>query len=214
MAKEVPFFANTTDGTHCFQASLAMALAYFKPETTFTFEELDKISNKAPGKWTWPTAAMLWMLDNGFELRLIEDFDYDDFAKRGADYIIDRCGKDVAEAQIKHSIIERELEYAKKFAKLNMVERRLPDFDDISKLLNQGFLVMCNVNAPALYKQPGYSGHFILIHGCKKDYVVIHDTGLPPRPSYKVLKLDFYNAWAYPTDNERNLLAVRLKRSK
>lgn len=175
-------------------------------------DELDVISAKIPGKWTWPTAAMLWMVENGYEIRLIEDFDYTLFAEKGRDYIIDKCGKEVGEAQIKNSIVDREQEYARKFAKFNLVERRLPVFEDIKKLLSEGYLVICNINSAALNKQKGYSGHFIVVYKCGEKTLLMHDPGLPPRPSLEVPLELFEKAWAYPSENEKNLLAVRLKK--
>jgi len=209
---KVPFFSNTPDGTHCFQAALAIAFKYFDPEKSFTMEDLDVISAKIPGKWTWPTAAMLWMLDNGYEIRLIEDFDYTLFAEKGRDYIIDKCGKEVGEAQIKNSIVDREQDYARRFAKHNLVERRLPVFEDIKKLLSEGYLVICNINSAALNNQKGYSGHFVVVYKCGEKKLTMHDPGLPPRPSLEVPLELFERAWAYPSENEKNLLAVRKNR--
>jgi hypothetical protein len=53
-----------------------MMLKYFLPEREFTFRELDVISAKVEGLWTWPTATALWLVDNGFEVRNVETFDY------------------------------------------------------------------------------------------------------------------------------------------
>ena len=100
---KIPFFPNTGDGTHCFQAAMRMALAVLAPEREFTYDELDLISRKLPGKWTWPTAAMLWMLDNGFGVELVENFDYSRFAAEGGDYLISRYGEEVGRAQIENS---------------------------------------------------------------------------------------------------------------
>lgn len=188
-----------------------MIFGFFKPQLNLSFDELDRISAKVPGKWTWPTAAMLWMIDHGFELRLVEDFDYEEFAKRGAEYIIDKCGKEVGEAQINNSLVERERDYARRFAKLNLVERRVPNFDDISRLLRDGYLLICNINAAVLVGNKGYSGHFVVIYECGDEIIRIHDPGLPPRPELAVPHSDFERAWAYPTENEKNLLAIRLK---
>jgi hypothetical protein len=191
---------------------MASVIKYFDPQKSCTIEEMDSISAKVPGKWTWPTAAMLWMIENGYEIRLIEDFDYALFAEKGKDYIIDKCGKEVGEAQIKNSIIDREQELARKFAKFNLVERRLPVFEDIEILLNGGYLIICNINAAALNRQKGYSGHFVVVYKFSRKTITIHDPGLPPRPSLEVPLELFEKAWAYPSESEKNLLAIR-KRS-
>jgi hypothetical protein len=209
---EIPFFPNTPDGTHCFQAALASVFAHVWPGRTFTFGELDRISAKVPGKWTWPTAAMLWMIEEGLDILLIEDFDYEDFAARGEMYLVERLGGEVAAAQIENSVIDQELEFARQFAKIAPLECRLPNFGDMHALLKEGYLIICNINAAALYGHPGYSGHFVVVLSCGRDSLTIHDPGLPPKPSLKVDKKAFERAWAYPTEREKNLLAVRLKK--
>ena len=189
-----------------------MVLKYFWPEKSFTMDDLDKISDKVHGKWTWPTAAMLWMIDHDFEIKLIEDFDYHEFARRGGKYIIDKCGPEVGESQIKNSDIESEKKYATRFAELNLVERRLPTFEDIKRLLSDGYLLICNINASALNQNPGYSGHFVVLYECDDQSVTLHDPGLPPQPTLKVPHDLFLKAWAYPSANEKNLMAIRPKK--
>ena len=208
---KVPFFSNTADGTHCFQAALSIVFGSIWPDRKFSIEELDRISAKMSGKWTWPTAAMLWMMEQGLEIRLVEDFDYEDFADRGEKYLYDRLGDEVARAQIENSEIDQELAFAKRFAKLAPLECRIPNFKDIEKLLSEGFLIICNINAAALFGQKGYSGHFIVVYECDKTTLTIHDPGLPPKPSLKVDKKAFERAWAYPTEREKNLLAIRAR---
>jgi hypothetical protein len=206
----IPFYPNTGDGTHCFQAALKMTLAYFSPDREFTYEELDEISQKVPGKWTWPTAAMLWLMQNGYELRLVEEFDYAEFAKRGSDYLIDKSGHEVAEVQAENSDIDREREIAKNFVQYAPLERRIPDLKDIKRYLEENWVVMCNVNSALLQDRHGYSGHFVVIIDVKDDEVVIHDPGLPPLPNLAVEKEVFEKAWAYPAESDKNLLAIRI----
>lgn len=43
--QNVPFYSNTPDDTHCFQAVLKMVLKYFQPEKYYSFEQLDKLSD-------------------------------------------------------------------------------------------------------------------------------------------------------------------------
>lgn len=205
---DIPFFPNTGDGTHCFQAALRMALGALWPERPFTYDELDRISEKLPGKWTWPTAAMLWMIEQGLTVRLIEEFDYRAFVERGEAYLLDRFGEEVGRAQIANSDIEREREIARRFVDLAPLEDRIPGLDDIRWQLEGGAVVIVNINAAALYGRPGYSGHFVVICEVGDDAVVLHDPGLPPAPHVRVSRGDFDRAWAYPTDRDRNLMAI------
>lgn len=48
--KNVPFFANTADDTHCVQTSFKIMLKFFLPNRDFGWEELDKLSHKTTAK--------------------------------------------------------------------------------------------------------------------------------------------------------------------
>ncbi len=77
---EVPLFANP-DHTHCFQASLRMVLKYYMPDRDYTWNELDNLTGKKEGLWTWPLFAMIQLKARGFDVIDIEDFDYNKFSK-------------------------------------------------------------------------------------------------------------------------------------
>ncbi|MFH0799432.1 MAG: hypothetical protein V2A66_04540 [Pseudomonadota bacterium] len=205
----IPFFPNTGDGTHCFQAALMMALAVVMRERKFTYDELDAISQKLPGKWTWPTVAMLWMIEQGLKVNLIEEFDYKAFVKRGEKYLIERFGEEVGCAQAEHSDIDREREIARLFIALAPLEYRVPELKDIKKQLKKGAVVILNVNAAALHGVEGYSGHFVVVCDVKKDSIILHDPGLPPYPALEVPLDRFDRAWGYPAERDKNLMAIK-----
>ena len=61
--KKVPFFGNTEDGTHGYQACIKMILGYFKPDIIMSYEELNKISRKlAPADFVTPYGRNLHLL--------------------------------------------------------------------------------------------------------------------------------------------------------
>ena len=206
---QIPFYPNTGDGTHCWQAALKMALKYFEPEKDFSYEELDEITAKQEGKWTWPTAGMLWLLERGYQLKLFTNFDYQKFADRGGDYIIEQYGEEIGRAQIENSDIEHELQFTKKFISLAPLQDKLPDFTDLEKFLQVGWVIICNINSAALHWRPGYSGHFIVLCEVSADEVVLHDPGLPAREYFRVSRASFQKAWAYPSEQDKNLLAIK-----
>lgn len=212
MKRAVPFFANTEDNTRCFQASLRMVLAYFFPGRDFSWNELDRISKKAKGLWTWPLAALLWLTENGFEVKNIEVFDYPAFVKRGGKYLVETFGEEMGKAQIEHSDIEQERKISKDFVKQVRTEQRLPMLRDIQKLLQEGFLVVCNVNARVLNQKPGYAGHFVVITTLDGKQITLHDPGLPPVKNRKVTSARFEKAWAYPDKQAKNVMAFRRRK--
>jgi hypothetical protein len=71
--KNVVFFANTADGTHCVQATFRMMLKYFLPELDFNWQKLDKMSHKSPGKGTWWFPMVLEMKKVGLKTKYIEN---------------------------------------------------------------------------------------------------------------------------------------------
>ena len=207
----IPFHPNTGDGTHCFQAVLKMALNVFEPDAEYSYEQLDEISQKVVGKWTWPTAAMVWLMDHGYEVKLIEEFDYQAFADKGMDYLIDKCGPEVAEAQADNSLIEVEQKTAADFVERAPVEHRVPNIDDFKQLIAEGWVVICNINASLLHEQTGYTGHFVVVSAVDDKEVTLHDPGLPPYPELAVERAVFEHAWAYPSTTDKNVLAIRKK---
>lgn len=206
--KKIPFFANLPDGTHCYQSALKMILTYFT-QKDFSFAELDQISGKLEGKWTWPTTSLIWLIDNGFEIKLIEEFSYEAFGKEGKSYLAKRCGEEVANAQEANSDLPREQKLALQFAKRIAIDCRIPSWADLKNLFQEGYLLICNINAAVLYGQEGYSGHFVIPVQIMSEDIILHDPGLPPNPSFKVSQKIFDRAWGYPTEHEKNILAIR-----
>lgn len=206
---KIPFYPNTEDGIHCWQAALKMALATFEPEREYSFTELDRITDQKQGKWTWPTAGLLWLLQQKYEIRLIGKFDYHAFADEGEKYLLRRLGEEVGRAQIEKSDVQAELKYARAIADIAPLEVRAPSLRDIETLIKEGFVVICHINPSSLYGYQGYTGHYVIVCEVTEDDVVLHDPGLPPKPSYKATKRDFNRAWSYPEKNDRVLLAIR-----
>ena len=206
---KIPFFPNTGDGTHCFQAAMMMALAVCMPQRRFPMRS--SIASRASVRASGPgrTTAMLWMREQGLLIRLIEDFDYLAFAERGGAYLIERFGEEVGKAQMANSDVEPEREIARRFAALAPIERRSPNLEDIRSELASGAVVIVNLNAAPLLDAPGYSGHFVVVCEVTERTVRLHDPGLPPRPDLKVSIDRFLAAWAYPTERDQNLLSIR-----
>lgn len=210
----VPFYANTSDNLHCFQAALKMVLKYFQPNKEYLWKELDRITDKAGDLWTWPIAALLWLKKNGFEVKKIGLFDYEQFAKKGSQYLSDVYGYEVARIQNEHSNIEQERKLAKKLTREIAIERQEPRTEELAALLNAGYLLICNVNSYALYNKQGYAGHSVVVKGYYEDGLIIHDPGLPPAENKRILFPTFERAWAYPNNMSKNIIAINGRASR
>lgn len=206
---QVPFYANTPDDTHCFQAALRMILKYVRPNDEYSWAELEIITAKGKDLWTWPTAALIWLISNGFEIRVISPFDYKAFIEKGGDFLLEKYGQEVGEASINHSNIPQEQRLAQQLISTVPIEKRIPTIKDIDQLLHHNYLIICNVNSNRLNHKPGYTGHSVVIKGVQKDSLIIHDPGLPPIPNRVVSRDDFEAAWAYPNDDAKEIYAIR-----
>ncbi len=208
MNHEVPFYSNTPDDLHCYEASLKMMLKYFEPDKDYSWDELDKITGKTPGFWTWSQQSSVWLQDQGYKVINIETFDYPRFVAEGSNYLIEFYGSEVAAEQIKHSDITREQQTCKRFLEVVKTELRLPTWPDIETLLSQGYLIGCLVNSAALDGKSGYVGHFVVLKGIDDETVTVHDPGLPALENRQITKSDFEKAWGYPNENAKNLTAM------
>lgn len=210
MKVSVPFYVNP-DTTHCYQACLRMILRYFEPDQDYSWEELDQITAKAKDMWTWPMAGQLWLVDHGFEVRIVESFDYRRFLDEGEAYLVELGGKEVAAKQIANSKIEQEYEYARQLLERVPIETRIPVVSEVCSWLDEGALVICNVNSRTLNGSEGFSGHFVVVIGYTDDELVIHDPGgsQPGEANRVVSKALFEKAWAYPDEKSKEYFIVK-----
>lgn len=209
MNKDVPFFANTSDDTHCYQAALKMVLKYFQPKKEYSFAELDKLTAKVEGLWTWPTQGLLYLHTMGFNIVHISDFSIKEFVKHGGTYLIRRYGNEVGKAQIAHSDIPQEQRIYAQYYKLGLHQEKLPTLKEIKKLIDNDYLVICNVNSKMLNQKSGYVGHFVVIFAYNDQELLLHDPGMPPQQNRHVSYSDFLKAWEYPDARSKNILAFR-----
>lgn len=208
MPLKIPFYANTSDDTHCFQAVMRSILKYYFLEREYSWKELDKITQKAPGKWTWPMAGLMYLKQLGLEVKNVELFDYGAFYERGDEYLIERYGEEVGRASIEHGDPNDHL-IAKDFAVSGITENRPATFEELQQLFQQGYILVCGVNSYALNNQVGYAGHFVLITDIGDDYVILHDPGLPPAPNRRVDRATFEKAWFLSSEKDGNYMAFK-----
>jgi len=211
---KVPFYPNTEDNTHCVQAALRMVLKHFFPEREFTYEELDRASNKQSGKWTWPYAAIVWMTEQGLEVINVSIFDTNQFVAHAESYMLEVFGEEKTKANLEHSDISLAVSDAEQYLKNRSIkeERRIPTIDDIKEFLKQGYIPTCGVNSRVINGEEGYAGHRIVVTGFDENGLFIHDPGgrLPPIEDRLVDYQTFERAWGYPDEKQKGVIAYRL----
>ncbi len=207
----IPFYSNTPDNTHCFQAAIKMLAKFFWPDENYSWEKLDRITAKAKGLWSWPMAGVLWLHSRGVEVIDIEIFDYSKFIEQKENYLLSFYGPEAGNEQIKHSHINQEINFARKYQENIKIQNKIPDKRNIIQLLQNEYLLICNVNARVLISKNGYVGHFVVVKGFNEKNLFLHDPGLPAFENRKVSFELFEKAWAYPNEKAKNILAFKLK---
>ncbi|MCK4553482.1 C39 family peptidase [Candidatus Parcubacteria bacterium] len=207
--KDIPFYSNP-DNTHCYQACFKIVMKYFFPNEDYSFKELDEITAKIKGLWTWPMAGLIWLAERGVKIKVIELFSYKKFIRFGGQYLINEFGEEVGKSQIKHSNIEQEKKFAKNFISIIDIKKKIPVINNIKSLLVQNYIIIVNVNAKKLNNRDGYAGHFIVIKGFDDKNFYVND----PSSQHKNLLVKFNlfeKAWAYPNEKAKNIIALKLK---
>jgi hypothetical protein len=207
--KQVPFFANTPDDTHCVQASFRIMLKYFRPEQDFSFEQLDKMSQKQPGLGTWWPPMLMELRELGFLVKNIEGFDYQRFYKEGEAYVKSIYPPETAEYYLKRSNLAQIKPMVPKFLKTVGLETRPATIGDVDALLSDGWLVGVDLNSRALNDRPGYAGHMVVIFDSSNDNFWLHDPGLPPHPNRQVSRQKLSEAWFWSGRENAGLMAVK-----
>lgn len=208
MKKAVPFYENP-DRFHCYQVTLRMVLKYFLPKKEFSLKKLEKMTGFKTNKWTWPMVGLINLKRMGFDIVNMVDFDYERFANEAESYLIERFGKDVGREQFIHSDVPQVFFDAREFVRLFGNQTIIPNTHHIKKLLTKGYLIVCNVNGKILTDEKGYEGHFVLISDFDEDNFYLQNSGPPPIKNAKIPFILFNQAWAYPTQSEKNLMAFK-----
>jgi len=210
MKLKVPFYANTSENTHCYQAALRMVLKYYIPEKEYTWKELEEFTAKKEGLWTWATQGIINMRKLGFEVITKEDWDYNALILDHKKYLIKKYGLEAAKEQIKWSDMDQEVRLAKEYVELFGNNYGPTNITELKELLDKGYLIICNVNHRTLINKEGYAGHFVVIYGYDTKTIHMHDPGPPPEENRKVSYETFIKAWEYPNEEVRNILAFKL----
>lgn len=173
----VPLVGNPENPSDkCVPAVVAMVLAYFMPESIFSSGEIDALCGYETGKGTWKAQLMLSLHDLGFETQWIEDFDHHKFVTNPERYLATILNKEALDWQIENSNLTLEAKRVQQYIDKGLpLEQRKGTKEDIANLLNDGWLVMLEVNENIIAGIPGYLGHVVLVIGYDENTVTIHN---------------------------------------
>lgn len=199
MSKEVPFHANSEDGKRCVQACVWMVLEYFLPQNEYNLESVKSITGYSNNKGTWEYKYIVGLLKLGLSVAHISNFNHKKFADDGYAYLLTVFGKEAADWQRDNtlSLADEQLR-AKKLVKEGIFKNEEPTLHDLRAALNNGSLIILQINSKKLNEKPGYLGHSIVVIDQDDDGFFVHDPGLPPIKSRYVSNNTLEEAWADP----------------
>ena len=92
MMLEIPFCKNSGDGKQCMQAAMQCVLKYFLNKD-YSLGELDKLTKRKAGLWTWISQMALALHDLGLDIKLYSKTDLEPFLE-GEPFIRKHFGAD------------------------------------------------------------------------------------------------------------------------
>jgi 23S rRNA pseudouridine1911/1915/1917 synthase len=184
MAK-IPFYANHEDNMHCAVACYRMLFEHFM-HRVLTWEEAEKMAGHENGKAAWTVTIWQRMSRQGFDIRMIEDFDYRQYMKAGDKYLQEYFTQEEYDWQLARTDIKEITPNIPAFLKEVKPESRKPTLDDIDDMLDDGRLVFLTLNSHKLNGKDGYASHAVLVTSREGDNYIVHDPGNPPQPGRRV----------------------------
>lgn len=202
---------NSAVAEHCVHACFQMVFRTLRGGSVPSFQELDKLMNKRPRRYTYEFALLAEMPRLGFDTRIVWDLDLLQLCTEPAQFFVQHYGPEVGNVTIENTDLEQLKLDARRLADCKdvVIQHRPATRDDLVTYLEGGYYIMCTVNQRVLQADPGYVAHSILVFGCSPRGVTIHNPG-PPSVSRAEIAWDLFDrAWAYPSGSARNVLAFR-----
>jgi len=180
-----PFYANRMDDMSCMLACLRSALEHFTGKQ-YGWEELEKLTGFQSGKAAWTVKIWAYLATHGFDVRMIEGFDYNRYQTEGKEYLRTFLKPMELQWQLDHTNLLEVAPLLPTFLKSVYQEIRSPLLKDIDKMLDDNYLVTVQLNSRKLNGEKGYVAHMILVYDRQGDYYIAHDPGLPAHEARRI----------------------------
>ena len=133
MKLSVSFYENKGDGNQCMQVTMKSVLKHFL-DKDFSLEELDKLTGRKNGLWTWTSQVVIVLHDLGLRIKYYSKSDLEPFLQ-GEPFIRKHFGKD-SDKILKFTDLPVVLESINKLLKYNIFEKRkFPGWFSLSLIL-------------------------------------------------------------------------------
>lgn len=211
LVRDVPFFGNAPDGLRCLPACLRMACAALEGQDPGQ-SAAERLAGFLPGKLTWNFRAYAQCAARGLWVQAIESMDWTAFARDPMGLLTAQFGEaDAAQIAARSDLWQAACDAAQLLKPCPRFQRlqRVPELEDLRSALAEGALVICGLDAHLLSDQAPGADHGVLCYEIKDENILLHDPGLPPRPSRTVPLTRFLRAWSYPCLEARWLMVLR-----
>lgn len=157
-------------------AAYQSIIAYFL-HNELTWEELEQLTGYTPDRAAWTVQALVKMQDMGFDIKMIEPFDYRRYLKDGEAYLQEFFTPDEMSWFLEKSNIRDIQPLIPEFLEQIKYTCRQVSIADIDQMLDEERLVTVTVNSRKLNNADGFASHMLLITGRKGDNFIAHDSG-------------------------------------
>lgn len=196
-------------------AAYRSIIAYYLHKE-LTWEELEQLTGYTPNRAAWTVQALVDMQDMGFDIKMIEPFDYRRYLKEGDAYLHEFFTADELTWFLEKSNIRDIKPLLPKFLERVKYVCRQVSLADIDQMLDEKRLVTVTVNSRKLNDADGFVSHMLLITGRKGDSFIAHDSGgvqYPPQPEREIRREKLWEAMGSDTNNA-DVTGFKLKSPK
>lgn len=191
--KKVPFYANHEDNQHCMLAAYRSIFDHFLHKK-MTWPQLEAFTGFKPDRTAWTLKSLVRFSSMGFDIRMIEPFDYKRYQTVGERYLYELFPSEKADWFRDNTNLEDMRTHIPDFLRTIDYEYRRPALADIDDMLADDRLVFVTVNGRQLNGQDGFVSHILLVIDADGDDYVAHDPGLPPQPDRRIPRQQLWQA--------------------
>lgn len=203
---ELPFFRN--DGDRCAQVAMRVVVNYFL-RRDLELDELDRLSGRSAGCWTWNTQTAMALHRLGLEVAYFTREPLESFLQ-GEEFLVAHFGEAVARTMLSRSDWPRAQQSFREVLELGLCTPRSLEVEDLEAALERGVVPIVLVDYNVLMERGGdYHGHCVVVTGIDAHTVWYHESGPEaPAPHRPIQKRRFVTAWKAPgTDHDAILVS-------
>ncbi|MFK7928394.1 MAG: hypothetical protein AB8H79_09395 [Myxococcota bacterium] len=207
-----PFHANP-DNHHCLQCTLRMALEALLPGQDWSIDRLDRMTHKRDGEGTWTHGAYLAVGPLDIQTIAYDRFDYAAFIANPLLTVLNTFPASVAHGMAQGFDLVAAAALARELVASDPVPLRTEPvtLEHLDTLLNEGYLLIVNVDMSTLDGGDQPSGHSVLVYDKQGEHYIAHDPGVRGKgvAGRRISSADLEAAWSFMGEQHREVLALR-----